>query len=83
MLCHGVKGDGTGIAARNYDPRPANLTLSTRSDAYKANMIRKGGEANGRSAYMPPFGQALAERDIQDLVAYLRTLKVAKRNAPG
>lgn len=75
VLCHGDKADGTGIAAKNYNPPPANLTVSWRSDEYKQSLITKGGEAMGRSPYMPPFGQALTEQQIGDLVAYLRTVK--------
>ncbi len=34
VLCHGTKANGNGRAARNYNPRPANLTISTVSDQY-------------------------------------------------
>jgi len=56
MLCHGPHADGKGRAARNYNPPPANLTVSAASDAYKEMIIRKGGEAMGRSPFMPPWG---------------------------
>ncbi len=82
VLCHGELADGTGRAAKNLKPPPANLTLSTASDEYKENMIRKGGAAVGRSAFMPPWGQELTDEQIRDVVAYLRAVNVRNREAP-
>ena len=45
VLCHGERGDGNGPAAKVYNPRPADLTASTRSDEYKTTIIRDGGDA--------------------------------------
>lgn len=77
-MCHGEEGDGTGPAARLHKPPPANLRLSTRSDDYKARIIRVGGAAMGRSAGMPPWGQELDDGQIRALVAYLRRLKASQ-----
>lgn len=76
VLCHGAKADGGGRAARMYSPRPANLARSDKSDAYKAMMIRRGGEAMGRSSYMPPWGDELSDEQINDVVAYLRSIAI-------
>lgn len=76
MLCHGRYGDGKGRAARNYDPPPANLVISTRSDEYKEKIIRNGGAAMGRSPFMPPWGQELSDEQIHDVVAYLRAINI-------
>ena len=75
-LCHGVKADGTGRAASNYTPRPANLTASLVSDAYKEAIIRKGGAAMGRSEFMPPWGLELSDEQIKDVVFYLGVINV-------
>lgn len=72
--CHGANRDGCGPRAKLYDPRPANLTMSRRSADYKTSIITGGGAFVGRSRYMPPWGQALSQQDIGDLVAYLSTL---------
>lgn len=77
VLCHGAKADGEGRAARMYSPRPANLARSDKSDAYKTMMIRRGGGAMGRSAYMPPWGDELSDEQITDVVAYLRSITTA------
>lgn len=75
VACHGPQAAGCGPRAKLYVPRPANLTASTRSPEYKAGIIRGGGASMGRSAYMPPWGQALTAQDIADLVAHLGTLQ--------
>lgn len=76
ILCHGVKGDGQGRASVLYNPRPANLTKSDKNDMYKKMIITMGGAAMGRSSVMPIWGLQLTEYEIDDVVAYLRTLLV-------
>ncbi len=76
ILCHGIKGDGKGRAAVLYNPPPANLTLSDKNDAYKRMIITMGGAAMGRSAVMPVWGEQLTVQEIDDAVAYLRTIVV-------
>ena len=44
-------------------------------DEYKELIIRKGGQAIGRSPYMPPWGDELDEQQIRDLIAYLRRIR--------
>ena len=74
VLCHGEAGHGDGRAAQLQKTRPSDLTLSRRSDAYKARMIRDGGQALQRSANMPSWSQVLSAEQIDDVVAFLRTL---------
>jgi mono/diheme cytochrome c family protein len=78
ILCHGVKADGTGRAAKLYTPKPANLVLSDKNDAYKEMIIRQGGAAIGRSEFMPPWGKELTDEQIKDVVTYLRSISQAK-----
>jgi cytochrome c1 len=49
VTCHGFNADGNGRAARLYNPRPANLRMRDKNDAYLGLIIRMGGEAMGRS----------------------------------
>lgn len=80
ILCHGINGDGKGRASVFYDPRPANLTTSDKNDAYKKQIITLGGKAMGRSEVMPMWGeQLLTEQQIDDVVAYLRTIVVVQK----
>jgi cytochrome c oxidase cbb3-type subunit 3 len=74
VLCHGVHGDGKGHAAILYEPPPADLTRSTKSDVYKEAIIRFGGAWMRRSPFMPAWNHRLTNTEIQDVVAYLRTL---------
>jgi cytochrome c oxidase cbb3-type subunit 3 len=74
ILCHGVHADGQGRAARIYDPPPANLILSEKDDAYKSDIIRLGSAQMGRSKTMPPWNDHLSEIEMQDLLAYLRSI---------
>jgi cytochrome c oxidase cbb3-type subunit 3 len=76
ILCHGVKGDGKGRASVLFDPPPANLTQSDKNDEYKKMIITLGGKAMGRSEVMPIWGEQLTEQQIDDVVAYLRTILV-------
>jgi mono/diheme cytochrome c family protein len=74
VTCHGFNADGNGRAARLYNPRPANLRMSDKNDAYFGLIIRMGGEAMGRSPFMPPWGAELTDEQMKDLVGYLRSI---------
>jgi mono/diheme cytochrome c family protein len=74
VTCHGFNADGNGRAARLYKPRPANLRMSDKNDAYMGLIIRMGGEAMGRSPFMPPWGAELTDEQMKDIVAYLRSI---------
>ncbi len=76
ILCHGIKANGNGRAARLYNPPPANLTRSDKNDDYKRMIITLGGAAMGRSEFMPVWGQQLSKQEINDVVAYLRTVLI-------
>lgn len=73
VTCHGINADGNGRAARLYTPRPANLRTTDKNDAYIELIIRKGGEAIGRSGKMPPWEEELTNEQVRDLVAYIRS----------
>jgi mono/diheme cytochrome c family protein len=78
VLCHGVKADGAGRAAKLYNPKPANLVLSDKNDQYKELIIRQGGAALGRSEFMPPWGNELTDEQVSDVIAYLRSVRQTK-----
>lgn len=74
ILCHGVNADGKGRVAKLYDPPPANLTISDKNDDYKRMIITYGGKAMGRSDVMPVWGEQISAEEIEDVIAYLRTI---------
>ena len=77
--CHGETGGGDGFNAFNLDPQPRNHSdpafQKAKSDADLADAIRRGGAGVGLSPLMPPWGKTLSEDQINEVVAYIRTLK--------
>lgn len=76
--CHGEKGKGDGMAAQSLPVRPADHTngavMNQLSDKFLADIISKGGSAVGKSSFMPAWGSSFNEKQIRDIVAYLRTI---------
>jgi mono/diheme cytochrome c family protein len=76
--CHGETGKGDGAAAAALNPKPKDLSDKTYNskldDAYLHNIITKGGAAVGKAPLMPSFSSQLKEQDINDVVAYIRSL---------
>ena len=78
--CHGEKGKGDGMAAKSLPAKPADHTngaiMNQMSDKFLLDVIAKGGSAVGKSSFMPSWGSGLDEKQIRDLVAFIRTLAV-------
>lgn len=76
--CHGDQGKGDGVAARSLPVKPKNHTdsasINQLSDQFLIDVISKGGAAVGKSSFMPGWGASLNDKQIRDLVAYIRTL---------
>jgi mono/diheme cytochrome c family protein len=72
--CHGADGRGGG---KNFMPHVGALTrkgyTDLLEDSYLVAIVADGGEAFGKSAYMPAFKTTLSSRDIADVIAYVRT----------
>jgi len=78
--CHGDKGKGDGVAAGSLPVKPQDHTngavMNQLTDQSLAEMISKGGGAVGKSTFMPAWGASLNEKQVRDIVAYIRTLAV-------
>jgi mono/diheme cytochrome c family protein len=78
--CHGAsaKGDGPDLvrlqAAVSPDDWTDKETNQGLSDSFIVSMITKGGKANGKSPIMPEFGDKLNGQQIQDLLAFFRSV---------
>ena len=76
--CHGIDGTGDGLNAPYMDTRPRDHTsrseMGGRSDDELFRTIADGGQAMNLSVMMPPWGDNLAEDEIDELVSYLRVL---------
>lgn len=77
-VCHGDSGKGDGPGGAALTPKPRDLTdkasMSSLDDTKLHEAIEKGGPAVGKSPLMPPMGAALSAQQIDDIVAYVRTL---------
>lgn len=76
--CHGGEGRGNGAAGAGLPIKPADLTdgrlMNPLPDHFLVTLIGEGGMAVGLSPLMPGWRPFLSEREILDVVAYLRTL---------
>jgi mono/diheme cytochrome c family protein len=86
LTCHGEEGNGDGFNAYNLDPKPRSLAdltfLAQHSDADLEAVIRSGGGAVGLSTGMPPWGRTLSERQIRNIMEYVRTLPATEQAPP-
>lgn len=73
QLCHGVKGDGQGPLAKQFDPPPRNFacaeTVNGIPDGQLFWIVQNGSPGTA----MPSF-HALRDAEIWQLVSYLREL---------
>jgi mono/diheme cytochrome c family protein len=77
--CHGVKGDGKGVnVGKDFATDPRNFTDATdmakRSDEDIRGVIKDGGPSISKSPLMPPWGATLTAAEVDDLLAYIRTM---------
>ena len=86
-LCHGPQGKGDGSLSANLDPKPRNHTdgayMNALSDAHLLKVIGGGGAAAGLSPIMPAWGAILSAQQIQDVVAFVRTLAMPPYMPPA
>ena len=75
--CHGESGRGDGPAGALLETKPRDFTDCARmqaiSDQELVAVIREGGPARHLSKDMPPWGKALQDQEIADLMAYIRS----------
>lgn len=80
--CHGPAGKGDGPAAAALNPKPRDLTdgkyMNGRSDAQLTNVIKNGSAAEKLSPMMTGYGSMLNDKEIKDVVAFVRSLAVPK-----
>ncbi len=85
--CHGKEGKGDGPSAAGLAVKPRNHSddaqMSKLSDDQIFKTVKEGGKAVGKSELMPPWGAALKDSQIRDLIAFVRTLHRRAPTAPG
>jgi len=76
--CHGDQGKGNGAAASALPVKPANLAdgtvMNQLPDKFLVEIISKGGGAVGKSPLMPALGNQFTEKQLRDIIAYVRSL---------
>ncbi len=77
QICHGERGKGDGFNASKLNPRPrdfsnARLWQDT-SDERLEYAIAQGGPSVGKSVLMPAWGHTLTEKQIRDVIIFLRS----------
>ncbi len=77
--CHGAQGAGDGAMGQKLKDKPSNWTaggggLKGMEDQQVADAIKKGGAGVGKSKLMPAYGK-LSDKDLSDVVAYVKSLK--------
>ncbi len=78
--CHGKNGagDGTRMKIEKFDPAPRNHTdgkiMNTRTDIQLFKTIKEGGKAMNFSHIMPQWQHIFKDKQIWDLLAYVRSL---------
>ena len=70
--CHGATGDGSARATKLYGM--ARLKIGSMSRADTEEIVMLGGEALGKSPYMPPWRDELSKEQITDVVTYLAVI---------
>ena len=78
VTCHGQSGKGDGPGAAALNPKPRDHTdkeyMAKLSDDDIFKVVKNGGASIGKSPLMPAWGATLKDDQIQDVVAYVRTL---------
>jgi mono/diheme cytochrome c family protein len=76
--CHGATGKGDGPAAVSLPVKPVNhadgAVMNHIPDKILSEIISKGGQAVGKSPFMPGWGSQLNDKQIRDIIAYVRNL---------
>ena len=74
--CHGINGKADGPSALALNPKPRNFTdkawQAKVDDAHIYKVIKEGGASVGLSATMAPWGAAVPDDEIKNLVQYVR-----------
>jgi mono/diheme cytochrome c family protein len=78
--CHGDSGKGDGPAGANLPIKPQDLTAGLIMNPLPDHMLHKaialGPQTIGLSNLMPPFRPQLSDIQIEEVIAYIRTLAV-------
>ncbi len=76
--CHGPAGKGDGPMGAAMNPKLKDLSdkgfNGSLKDDYLVKLIKEGGQAVGKSPMMPKMGGALKDNEVEDVIAFVRSL---------
>ncbi|MGH7319175.1 MAG: c-type cytochrome [Candidatus Rokuibacteriota bacterium] len=76
--CHGPGGEADGPQAATLPVKPPSFTdgrlMNPLPDEFLFTVVTKGAGAVGLAPQMPPFQPPLTDRQVQDVVAFIRTM---------
>ncbi len=76
--CHGESGKGDGPGGANLSIKPQDLTLGAvmnpLTNEFLHRAISDGPQSVGLSSLMPPFKPQLGDRQIDEIIQYIRTM---------
>src|SRR3989304_6772962 len=74
VVCHGDKGDGKGPAAAPLTPKPKNFTDANEMKGIDDARLKKSIVEGRPGTAMVSFAKTLSTDDIENVIAYLKTL---------
>lgn len=72
--CHGLSGDGGGPEGSGLNPRPTNFKNAATMSALTDNDLERAILIGKENTAMRGYSTVLQPQDVQDLIAYIRTL---------
>jgi mono/diheme cytochrome c family protein len=85
--CHGEGGQADGPAAAALPVKPPSFTdgrlMNPLPDDFLFTVVSKGAGAVGLAPQMPPFQPPLNDREIRDVIGYVRTFANPPYQPPG
>ena len=76
--CHGESGKGDGPGGANLSIKPQDLTvgevMNPLTNEFLHRAISDGPQSVGLSSLMPPFKPQLGDRQIDEIIRYIRTM---------
>ncbi len=87
VICHGETGHGDGFNSTNLAVPPRDFSSpdfwQKATDARLLLVVSQGGPAVDKSVLMPAWGRTLTDRQVREVVAFLRTLVPATASQPS
>lgn len=74
IVCHGEKGDGTGPAAATMNPKPRKFNSPEEMKGIDDARLKKSVTEGRPGTPMVGFAKTLSASDIDDVIAYVKTL---------